>query len=122
MTDTPTKEEGVTQYSELSEFVPPSEHPDMVQIKDKLGALQKLMFSKQDEEELKKAREKAVKYPCVCEDCNKTIVNGDLGGTCSEHHTHEVLNNNGGFLCKAHYERAQKYGGKCDQCCWWEVT
>ena len=46
----------------------------------------------------------------------------EIGGQCCEHHTHEVLNRNGGYLCKVHYQKAQENDGKCDQCCWWEVT
>lgn len=103
-------------------FILPSETPEIKKIKDFLGDLQKSLFGQQDEAELQKVREEKIQYPFVCEDCNKKMTKDEIGGQCCDHHTHEVLNRNGGYLCKKHYQRALENGGKCDQCCWWEVT
>ena len=51
--------------------------------------------------ELQKVREEK-KISLVCEDCNKKITKDEIGGQCCEHHTHEVLNKNGGYLCRRH--------------------
>ena len=45
-----------------------------------------------------------------------------MGGKCSETSNHSGIYNNTGYLCKTHYDRAKGNGGKCDQCCWWDVT
>lgn len=103
-------------------FILPSETPEIKKIKDFLGDLQKSLFGQQDEAELQKVREEKIQYPFVCEDCNNKMTKDEIGGQCCDHHTHEVLNRNGGYLCKKHYQRALENGGKCDQCCWWEVT
>ena len=57
-----------------------------------------------------------------CEDCYKIIINGDMGGKCSVTENHSGIYNNTGYLCKAHYDRARANGGKCDQCCWWDIS
>ena len=106
----------------LGKLILPSETPEIKKIKDLLGNLQKSIFGQEDEAELQKVREEKIQYPFVCEDCNKKMTKDEIGGQCCDHHTHEVLNRNGGYLCKKHYQRALENGGKCDQCCWWEVT
>mgnify|MGYP006180660743 CR=1 FL=1 len=57
-------------------------------------------------------------YYCI--DCDKTL-EGAPGGKCAELRVHTV-NKCNGFLCSKHYTRATQYGGKCDQCCWDEIT
>ena len=60
-----------------------------------------------------------------CVDCEKLIVD-DKYGICVEKHTHTV-NHENGYLCSQHWQRALNHKeswlkGKCDQCCWWEIT
>ena len=111
-----------TYMDKLGKVILPSETLEIKKIKYFLGDLQKSLFGQQDEAELQKVREEKIQYPLVCEDCNKKMTKDEIGGQCCDHHTHEVLNRNGGYLCKKHYQRALENGGKCDQCCWWEVT
>ena len=99
-----------------------SKNPKVQEIKAAIDNLEKSLFGHQHEMELQKVREEKKEYPLVCEDCNKKITKGEIAGQCCEHHTHEVLNKNGGYLCKKHYQRALENDGKCEQCCWWEVT
>ena len=76
------------------------------------------------DKEVKEIKEVTTKsIPAIkCEDCYKIIINGDMGGKCSETGNHSGIYNNTGYLCKTHYGRAKGNGGKCDQCCWWDVT
>ena len=60
-----------------------------------------------------------------CEDCDKLIVDDEYGA-CVEKHTH-TSNGNKGYLCSRHWGRSlnrkeARLKGKCDQCCWWEIT
>ena len=61
----------------------------------------------------------------LCVDCDRLIVD-DNYGVCVETHAHG-LNNDKGYLCSRHWTRALNhkqvgFKGKCDQCCWWEIT
>ena len=123
MCDNQTSGEKGTQVptDELAKLVLPSQTPEIKEIKKVLSNLQQSMFGKQYDMELQKVRQENRRYPLRCEDCNKTMTKDEIGGQCIDRHTHEVLNRNGGYLCKKHYQRALQYGGKCDQCCWWEI-
>lgn len=109
----------------IEEFKTPiksSNNLKVQEIKTAVNNLENSIFGQKDEMELRKVREEKIEYPFVCEDCNKKMTKDEIGGQCCDHHTHEVLNRNGGYLCKKHYQRALENGGKCDQCCWWEAT
>lgn len=57
-------------------------------------------------------------YYCI--DCHKHF-EGVSAGKCSQTAIH-TNNKCRGDLCNFHYIRAQQYHGKCDQCCWDEIT
>lgn len=117
-----SKKSVMVSIEEFKALIQSSKNPKVQEIKAAIDNLEKSLFGHQHEMELQKVREEKKEYPFVCEDCNKKITKDEIAGQCCEHHTHEVLNKNGGYLCRRHYQRALENGGKCEQCCWWEVT
>ena len=118
-----SSESSVTvSIEEFKTLIQSSNNPKVQEIKAAIDNLEKPLFGDQHDMELQKVREEKIEYPFVCEDCNKKMTKDEIGGQCCEQHTHEVLNNNGGYLCRKHYQRALENGGKCDQCCWWDIT
>tara|TARA_B100001093_G_C26054689_1_gene687900 strand:+ start:68 stop:442 length:375 start_codon:yes stop_codon:yes gene_type:complete len=107
---------------EFKTLLQSSKNPKFQEIRAAIDNLEKSIFGHKHDMELQKVREEKTEYPFVCEDCSKKMTKDEIGGQCCDHHTHEVLNRNGGYLCKKHYQRALENGGKCDQCCWWDIT
>jgi len=60
-----------------------------------------------------------------CVDCEKLIVDDEYGICAGNHRS--GLSDNKAYLCSVHWARALNHKdpslkGKCDQCCWWEIT
>ena len=118
-----SSESSVTvSIEEFKTLIKSSNNPKVKEIKAAIDNLEKPLFGDQHDMELQKVREEKIEHTFVCEDCNKKMTKDEIGGQCVEHYTHEVLNKNGGYLCRKHYQRALENGGKCDQCCWCEMT
>ena len=118
-----SSESSVTvSIEEFKTLIQSSNNPKVQEIKAAIDNLEKPLFGDQHDMELQKVREEKIEHTFVCEDCNKKMTKDEIGGQCVEHYTHEVLNKNGGYLCRKHYQRALENGGKCDQCCWWDIT
>ena len=88
-----------------------SENFKVQEIKAAIDNIEKSLADIAMKMELQKVREEKLNIPSYAGDCNQKMTKDEIGGQCCDHHTHEVLNRNGGYLCKVHCQKAQENGG-----------